>query len=632
MLELEPDERSRLGMFLAFQYPHAIPGVTVANFLRRRSTRIRKARPRRRGRPDLRSRSSATSSAPRWSCSRSTLARQPLPQRRLLGRREEARRDPADGDAQARARDPRRDRLRPRHRRAARSSPRASTTLAGPELGVLVITHYQRILNYIRPDYVHVLVDGRIVQLGRSRARARARGRGLRGRRRAARRSANGSGHRHRSRRRHRRRLQVRLPQTRGLPVFKTRAGLDERRRRARSRRTRTSRSGCSTSASRRSRTSGASRCRRGAATSPSIDFENIFYYLKPTEKNAQQLGRRAGRHQEHVRPARHPRGRAEVPRRRRRAVRVRGRLPQPAEGPRGPGRDLPRHRLRRCSEHEDLFREYFGTIIPPTDNKFAALNSAVWSGGSFIYVPKGVKVELPLQAYFRINAQEHGPVRADADHRRRGRLRALRRGLHGADVLERLAALGGRRDHRQEGRPLPLHDHPELVEQRLQPRHQARGRLRGRHDGVGRRQPRLEADDEVPGGHPARSRARTARCSRSRSPARASTRTPAPRSSHMAPEHDLGDHVEVDLARAAAAPSTAACCEVDPGATGAQVEGRLRRADPRRAEPLRHVPVHQHRRERGRHRARGDGLEDRRGAALLPDEPRALARPRPPR
>jgi Fe-S cluster assembly protein SufB len=59
--------------------------------------------------------------------------------------------------------------------------------------------------------------------------------------------------------------------------------------------------------------------------------------------------------------------------------------------------------------EHPDLFREYFGTVIPPSDNKFAALNSAVWSGGSFIYVPKGVKVDLPLQAYFRINAQNMG-------------------------------------------------------------------------------------------------------------------------------------------------------------------------------------------------------------------------------
>src|SRR5258708_11562451 len=59
--------------------------------------------------------------------------------------------------------------------------------------------------------------------------------------------------------------------------------------------------------------------------------------------------------------------------------------------------------------DHPDLFREYFGTIIPPTDNKFAALNSAVWSGGSFIYVPKGVHVEMPLQAYFRINAKNVG-------------------------------------------------------------------------------------------------------------------------------------------------------------------------------------------------------------------------------
>ncbi|HEX2349891.1 MAG TPA: Fe-S cluster assembly protein SufB [Ktedonobacterales bacterium] len=59
--------------------------------------------------------------------------------------------------------------------------------------------------------------------------------------------------------------------------------------------------------------------------------------------------------------------------------------------------------------DHEDLFRKYFATVIPPNDNKFAALNSAVWSGGSFIYVPKGVRIEIPLQAYFRINAKNMG-------------------------------------------------------------------------------------------------------------------------------------------------------------------------------------------------------------------------------
>lgn len=63
-------------------------------------------------------------------------------------------------------------------------------------------------------------------------------------------------------------------------------------------------------------------------------------------------------------------------------------------------------HGLR---DHEALFKQYFGTVIPSSDNKFAALNSAVWSGGSFIYVPKGVHVDVPLQAYFRINTKDMG-------------------------------------------------------------------------------------------------------------------------------------------------------------------------------------------------------------------------------
>ncbi len=59
--------------------------------------------------------------------------------------------------------------------------------------------------------------------------------------------------------------------------------------------------------------------------------------------------------------------------------------------------------------EYPELFRKYFATVVPPEDNKFAALNSAVWSGGSFVYVPKGVEVPLPLQAYFRINGENTG-------------------------------------------------------------------------------------------------------------------------------------------------------------------------------------------------------------------------------
>jgi Fe-S cluster assembly protein SufB len=59
--------------------------------------------------------------------------------------------------------------------------------------------------------------------------------------------------------------------------------------------------------------------------------------------------------------------------------------------------------------EYPEIFRKYFGTVVPPEDNKFSALNSAVWSGGSFVYVPKGVEVPLPLQAYFRINGENTG-------------------------------------------------------------------------------------------------------------------------------------------------------------------------------------------------------------------------------
>ena len=59
--------------------------------------------------------------------------------------------------------------------------------------------------------------------------------------------------------------------------------------------------------------------------------------------------------------------------------------------------------------DYPELFKKYFATVIPPRDNKFAALNSAVWSGGSFVFVPKGVQMDMPLQAYFRINAQQMG-------------------------------------------------------------------------------------------------------------------------------------------------------------------------------------------------------------------------------
>ena len=152
------------------------------------------------------------------------------------------------------------------------------------------------------------------------------------------------------------------------------------------------------------------------------------------------------------------------------------------------------------ASEHEELFREYFGTVIPVGDNKFAALNTAVWSGGSFIYVPKGVHVEIPLQAYFRINTENMGQFERTLIIVDEGAYVHYVEGctapIYSSDSLHSR----GRRDHREEERPLPLHDDPELVEQRLQPGHQARRLPRGRDHGVDRRQHRLQGDDEVPG------------------------------------------------------------------------------------------------------------------------------------
>ena len=236
--------------------------------------------------------------------------------------------------------------------------------------------------------------------------------------------------------------------------------------------------------------------------------------------------------------------------------------------------------------------------------------------------------MELPLQAYFRINAENMGQfertlIIVDEDayvHYVEGCTAPIYStdSLHSAVVEIHVAAR----------RPLPLHDHPELVDQRLQPGHQAGGRRGGRHHGVGRRQPRLAADHEVPGRDPegrAGSRRGAVDRVRGQGPAPGRRRQDHP----CGAPHHLGDHLQVDLQgrRSLLLPRPAAG---EQGRRRVALQGRLRRADHRRGEPHGHLPVHQHRRERRRDRPRGDGLEDRRGAALLPDEPRPLARRRP--
>ncbi len=157
--------------------------------------------------------------------------------------------------------------------------------------------------------------------------------------------------------------------------------------------------------------------------------------------------------------------------------------------------------------EHEDLVREHWATIIPRQRQQ---------TGGAELGGLVGWLVRLragrgqgrdAAAGLLPDQHREHGPVRADADHLRGGRRRPLHRGLHGAGLLQRLAALGGGRDRRQEELAGPLHDRPELVAERLQPRHQARCCARKGDDGVGRLQPRLETDDEVPVDLPARTR-----------------------------------------------------------------------------------------------------------------------------
>jgi Fe-S cluster assembly protein SufB len=138
------------------------------------------------------------------------------------------------------------------------------------------------------------------------------------------------------------------------------------------------------------------------------IDFDNIYYYAKPTDK----MGRNWNDVPENIKKTFEKLGIPEAERK------FLGGVGAQYES------EVVYHSLRKdleskgvifldtdsaLKQYPDIVKKYFGTIIPPNDNKFAALNSAVWSGGSFVYVPPGVEVEVPLQAYFRINSRNVG-------------------------------------------------------------------------------------------------------------------------------------------------------------------------------------------------------------------------------
>jgi Fe-S cluster assembly scaffold protein SufB len=138
------------------------------------------------------------------------------------------------------------------------------------------------------------------------------------------------------------------------------------------------------------------------------IDFDNIFYYIKPTEKQANSW-------EDLPADIKDTWDKLGIPEAEKKYLAGVGAQYES---------EVVYHKLQEdltkkgvlfldmdsgLREHEELVKQYFGTIIPQNDNKFAALNSAVWSGGSFIYVPPGVHIDMPLQAYFRINAENMG-------------------------------------------------------------------------------------------------------------------------------------------------------------------------------------------------------------------------------
>ena len=273
--------------------------------------------------------------------------------------------------------------------------------------------------------------------------------------------------------------------------------------------------------------------------------------------------------------------------------------------------------------EHEELFREYFGTIIPANDNKLAALNTAVWSGGSFIYVPPGVHVELPLQAYFRINTENMGQFERTLIIADEGSSVHYVEGctaptystasLHSA-VVEIIVKKGAR--VRYTTIQNWSHNVYNLVTKRAVAYEDAvmewvDGNL-GSH--LTMKYPSIYLMGERAHGEVLSHRVRRRRAAPGRG------RQGHPRRA----EHDQPHHLEVHLQghRPHLVPRPG---QGLPRLREVEVHGALRRADPGRRGALRHVPVHGDRRGGRDHRTRGHRLQGRLRAALLPDEPRPV-------
>ena len=271
--------------------------------------------------------------------------------------------------------------------------------------------------------------------------------------------------------------------------------------------------------------------------------------------------------------------------------------------------------------EHPELFKEYFGSVIPVGDNKFAALNTAVWSGGSFIYVPPGVHVEIPLQAYFRINTENMGQFERTLIIVDEGAYVHYVEGctapiyssdsLHSA-VVEIIVKKGAR------CRYTTIQNWSNNVYNLVTKRAVA-------HEGATMEWIDGNIGSKVTMKYPAvwmigeHAKGETLSIAFA---GEGQHQDAGAKMVHAAPQHVLDDHLQVGrprrrphlVPRAGAGPR---------GRAPLPVDGEVRRAAGRRDQPLGHLPVR--RRPRGRRvdGPRGDRVQGQRGPAVLPDEPR---------
>ena len=400
--------RAQKGLFLAFQYPHAIPGVTVTNFLRSAINAIRKAKAG--GKDDP---------IPVKEFRTQILAAM----ERLKVPRELASRylnDGFSGGEKKRVEILQMALLQPKIAildetdsgldiDALRIVANGVNELVTAEMGALVITHYQRILNYVTPDHVHVFVGGRIVESGGPELAQRLEAEGYDAW------IAEGSGGGRVSTSETDVVKGIRSEYQYGFSnsdeaenyFFKSGRGLSHELVEA------ISEHKNEPDWMRKFRHKSldyflARPLPTWGGNVAEIDFDNIYYYIKPTEKQVSKW-------EDLPADILDTWDKLGIPEAEKKYLAGVGAQYES---------EVVYHKLQAdleaqgvlfldmdsgLREHEDIVKQYFGTIIPQNDNKFAALNSAVWSGGSFIYVPPGVRIELPLQAYFRINAENMG-------------------------------------------------------------------------------------------------------------------------------------------------------------------------------------------------------------------------------